>query len=314
MNILCSTDEKYAPYCGIMLTSLFVNSLGGDRINVYCMTDYLSSTSLKKFRQLADKYNATFTAIVVKREYVQGFPIKLTDHVSLVAYYRLFAQMFLPKEVDKIIYLDCDMIVNGSLTELWNTDVEDKAMAAVYDENYLDDKIYQRLHYPRQNMYFNSGMLLLNLKYWRENKVMERCLKYIADYPERLLFHDQDTINTVLNRYIASLPITYNFQTGFLYRCAKFDSFLHKEIEETIREEPVIIHFTGPSKPWHAFSNHPFVKYFNHFKAVSLWRACHKIYPPKSKIVRHWCTELIWRLHIKPRPATYIIKKRNIPY
>jgi len=278
------------------------------------MTEQLSSVSLEKFKQLANIYNATFTAIVVKREYVQGFPIRITDHVSLATYYRLFAPMFLPKEVTKIIYLDCDMIVNGALTELWNTDIDDKALAAVYDENYLDNGIYQRLHYPRQNLYFNAGMLLMNLKYWRENKVMERCLKYITDYPERLLFHDQDTINAVLNREIVSLPITYNFQTGFLCRCAKLDSFLHKEIEETINEEPVIIHFTGPSKPWYTFSYHPFVEYFNHFKAMSLWRTYPRVYPPINEIVRHLCTELIWRLHVKPRPSTYIITKRIIPY
>jgi len=311
MNILCSTDEKYVPYCGIMLTSLFANIIGGGKTNVYLMTEHLSPNSLAYFKQLSDQYNATITPIIVKSDYVKRFPIKLTDHVSLAAYYRLFAPMFLPKEVKKIIYLDCDMIINGPLNKLWETDIDNYALGAVYDENYLDNKIYQRLNYPSDFYYYNSGMLLINLEYWRKNNVMERCLKYIADYPQRILFHDQDTINGVLYQEIVSLPISYNFQTGFLYRNAKLDSNLHKEVN-AIRQ-PTIIHFTGPSKPWQAYSQHPFVEYFNHFKAISLWNKTPKMYPPINAILRHWSNELIWRLRLKPRPSTYIITRRIIP-
>lgn len=313
LNILCATDDAYIPYCGIMLTSLF-ESNKAYKINVYVLTDHISIQSKKTLNALADKYAQTIHVVTITamqiHEKLHNCPIRIGDHVSLATYFRLLAPILLPESLDKILYLDCDMIVNGVLDELYNTPIDNAAVACVVDESLHDDAPYLRLGLSKETHYFNAGMLLINLKYWREHNVMERCLTCITRMADRLLFHDQDTLNIVLQDEKKFLPLKYNFQTGFLYHCT---SLADEERAEVLASTsaPVVIHYTGPGKPWSKLSYHPYRDYYMHYRAISLW----KTFPLKKisfkERVRHYLLELIWRLGVKSRPQTYIISSQK---
>lgn len=315
INILCSTDDNYVPFCGIMLTSLFENNRK-ENFDVYLFTERLKEDNIKNLQRMIADYGNQLYICYVDENVVKNFPIKLSDHVSLATYYRLFAPALLPEHVHKIIYLDCDMIVNGSICSLWNEDVSECALRAVEDESGNEISKFNRLHYSDRSGYFCAGMLLMNLDYWRKHNVMERCLKYISDYPERLLFHDQDVLNAVLYKEKKTLSLKYNFQTGFLYMCENekdvFSSEIQNEIWDTIFKSPVIIHYTGPYKPWFPHSNHPYVNYFLHYKKISYWN---KLLPKYTVSIkeefRRIINNIIWILGIRPRPKTYIIPKQK---
>lgn len=269
INILCATDNDYVPYCGIMLTSLFENNKDYKFI-VYILTEGLSTKNCNELKELNRIYKNSLNIIKVDNETIKDFPIKKGDHVSIATYYRLLAPMLLPEEIDKILYLDCDMIVNGDISSLYNIDLEGYAVAAVADEYSHESTHYDRLSIPKVGAYFNAGMLVINIKFWRENSTAIECFKYIKENRNIIKFHDQDTLNAVLLYHKKLLPIKYNFQTGYLL----VDLNLSKSLEEDIistSKAPLIIHYTGSDKPWMRYSKQPYRDIFVRYKKMSLW-------------------------------------------
>lgn len=309
INILCATDNTYVPYCGIMLTSLY-ESNRNEHFNVYIMTEGLSSDNQSAIKCLANKYQTEINFVIVSKDSLKDCPIRVGDHVSLATYYRLLAPVLLPESIDKIIYLDCDMIINNEITTLWNTVIEDVALGAVIDESLDIQEKFNRLGYQNSKKYFNAGMLLINLHYWREHKVMERCFNCIRKMPDKLLYHDQDTLNVVLQDEKKFLPVTYNFQTGFLYRITPLSMSLKNEIYTSVAC-PAIIHYTGPSKPWQELSQHPYASFYQYYKRLSPWSNFPDIKCSFCNKLLYFRNQLIWALGIKKRPQTYIIPKQQ---
>ncbi len=312
MNILCATDDAYVPWCGVMLTSLFENNKS-HQITVYVLTQKLSDQNCSIFRQLGEKYGQTINIVTTDDVDFEICPIKETDHVSIATYLRLAAPHLLPNDVEKIIYLDCDIIVSGDLGALWDLDISGYALGVVYDEAYQDDEKYITLGLEKRRRYFNAGVLLMNLKYFRKHDVMTRCFQVIKDIPERLLFHDQDTLNVVLEQECINIHPRFNLQTGFLFTTVSFDKDTQKQIREAI-EAPVIIHFTGYNKPWQENSSTPFVPFFRHYKEISLWKdtpllSCKLNFKDR---IRMFIFEVVWKLGIKKRPQSYIIPQQRL--
>lgn len=133
ISILCATDEKYVPWCGIMLTSVFENNMDCI-IDVYILVDSPMSKSVqKRFARMGNKYRSHIHWIIVNDEILKKFSIKGMDYWSIATYYRLFAAELLPETVHRILYLDCDIIVDGSIRPLWNIDMESSAVGGVCD-------------------------------------------------------------------------------------------------------------------------------------------------------------------------------------
>lgn len=311
INILCTPDDNYIPYCGIMLTSLFENNKDLN-ICVYVMCEHLEEKSIADLKWLSEHYNVDLNFIIVNKETFKECPIRTGDHVSIAAYYRLIASNVLPAHINKILYLDCDIIVNDSIKELYNYNIEGFALGAIVDEAFFDSSKYERLCYDKQYSHINSGVILFNIDYWRNNHIAAKCLEYISRYPERVKFHDQDTINAVLHKEIKLLPIKYNLQTGFLL--TDYSKHFEKEMVEILEaaKEPVIIHYTGVSKPWYKDSKHPYTKRFLYYKSMSLWKD-YPLIKNRTSIYNRFIqirNEIIWFLGIKKRPKSYIIDKQ----
>lgn len=311
INLLICTDEKYAPYYGILLTSLF-DTNKNEKFKIYVFTLGLSKETTEKFELLTSQYGATIDIIEIDEQRLKQCPIREGDHVTLSAYLRLLAPLFLPNELNKILYLDGDIIVNGSLKELWEFNINNYAIGAVIDEAFFDEDRHKLLNLDLNIPYINSGVLLINIKYWRQHNVVFRCMECIETQSERLLFHDQDTLNIVLQNEIVLLPITYNCQFGFIYKQ------LHDKLPEKIRESiyeikdnPKIIHFSGQGKPWQKFSRHPYKSYFDYYKKNSLW--CSIPYEDKTSIkekISIFINKIVWSLGIKKEFNSYIIERK----
>lgn len=310
INILCTPDDNYVPYCGIMLTSLFENNKG-EEFNVFIMCESLDTKNIEDFERLSKQYNVRIEIKQIDKTIFKECPIRLGDHVSIAAYYRLIAAKILPEDIDKILYLDCDVIINGSIKDLYNTDISEFAFGAVMDEAYFFESKYERLCYDKKYNYINSGVLLFNIDFWRKNDTTNECLEYISKYPERVRLHDQDTLNAVCHKKIKILPIKYNLQTGFILTQFTYEKQVKSEID-SCSLSPVIIHFTGRFKPWHKYSKHPYTRRFLHYKKISIWNSL-KIIDNTNLIekAKRYMLEIIWFLGIKKRPKSYIIKKQN---
>lgn len=302
--MLCATDDNYVPYCGIMLTSVFENNKDVP-ICVYVIIDKpLSTSNMHRFSHLKDKYNQQIEFVRIDNTMLSQFPTKGMDYWSIAMYYRIFAEQLLPSSVHRILYLDCDIIVRGSLAPLWDVDMTDKAIGVVPDIFTFYDDCYERLQYSKEVGYFNSGVLLMNLDYWREHKMCQQCMDYLNSNYDRLFANDQDVLNAVLWNKKMQLPITYNFQVQFIkdYFYSKLEAVLRSEINET-KKNPLVIHYAVPNKPWNVlYYKMPYKRIWWHYKRKSAWWY---IMPqlPKHKTINYlikryllWPFGIMWKL------------------
>ena len=311
INILCTPDDNYIPYCGIMLTSLFENNKQED-IAVYIICDTLCENNRVTMLKLGKEYGRQINIIKTTPESFVDCPIRDGDHVSIAAYYRLIAPLLLPKNLDKVLYLDCDIIINGNIRELYDTNITEKAFGAIIDEAYFINEKYERLQIPNNQSYINSGVILFNLKYWRENDTCNKCMNYILCNREKIVLHDQDTLNAVLYDKIKSLPIKYNFQTGFMFTHFKYEERFFTEIKD-VMFNPVIIHYTGNNKPWNEGCKHPYVKRFLYYKRISIW-ARHPFNKNKiafTKKLKNLVYKALCILNLKQEPKMFILNEQN---
>ena len=136
--------------------------------------------------------------------------------IPIGTYFRLFLSEALPPEMDKVLWLDGDMVINGDISDLWEEDVTDYAVGAVPDFENNNVHNMNRLGYDAAFGYFNGGVLLINLKHWRENHVFRSFMDYIEKHFELLNLYDQDVLNYVLHASKKELSIRHNSQSTFL--------------------------------------------------------------------------------------------------
>lgn len=301
INILCATDDKYVPYCGVMLTSVFENNKDR-KVNAYIMIDNpLSAESVYRLNQIEIKYNQTIKFCNVDKSFFEKFPIKGDDkkHLSIVTYYRLYAADLLPLNVDKILYLDCDVIVNGSVGNLFDMNWENYAIGTISDMCVEWQEYYDRLQYDKKYGYFNAGVVLLNLDYWRKNNIAQQCFDYLFANYDKTENNDQDVMNVVLRKVKKNLPITYNFQIQL--KMPYFFNTFSKEMQEEIKgiKEPLIIHYASELKPWMAYYySYPFYNIWQQYKKISPWKNMNDILPKKRKLVALTKRYILWPLGI----------------
>ena len=269
MNIACSTDDNYVRYCGVMLTSLFENNKE-EVIHIYVFTEGLSRNNRMSLENIVNHYKGFFHYCKIESDLIKEFPLKEGSYISIATYYRLLIPQILPTDLNKVIYLDCDIIVSSNLNKLWNVDLTNYALGAVDESTTLDNGVFARLQYSSEYGYYNAGVLLFNLNYWRNNNIINQCFTYIKENPEKIVLADQDVLNAVLHAQCLHLPCKWNVGTAFYtvsyVRKYRSDTSLIQALKS-----PYIIHFTWEAKPWTGFE-HPMRRYFFKYQKLTEWK------------------------------------------
>ena len=269
MHILACTDHRFVIPTGVMIRSVCVNNKNIDIVFHVIVDDSVSYKDKSKiskvlgFNHKIHYYNVNVSSLNIKLPVVaERFPVSI--------YYRLLMTRFLPQSIDKILYMDADIIVRGRLDDLWKINLNGKAFGAVLNQSNANN-YWERLNYDKNLGYINSGVLLVNLKYWREAHVTERFLKYIKDNSNVLIYPDQDVLNSVLKGERILLHERYNLQEAFLKK--KWNDMAvknSKQMEEAI-DNPCVVHYTG-IKPWQLGCNHPLKKLYYFYKEQTSWK------------------------------------------
>jgi lipopolysaccharide biosynthesis glycosyltransferase len=221
-------------------------------------------------------------------------------YITKATYYRLFISDILPESVHKIIYMDGDIIVRHSLKDLWETDITKYAVGAVTDMAEAKHD-FKRLGYDSNKGYFNAGVLLINVDYWREHHLKDAFMDLIIDEPQRIVLHDQDVLNITLHDYKYNLPMKYNVQNGFLWK-SEYNQFGDKysDYESDLKEaisDPVVVHFTDNKKPWHYEDCNPYGYEFTKYKKQTEWRYSPLTHCYKNKY-RHFIANVLRTFHL----------------
>lgn len=256
MNIILATDDNFVQHCCVAMTSVLLNDTD---VQLYIFTEGLTQYNVELLTNQVVSYGGKIHICIVDSKIVSKFPMPTyaDAHISIATYYRLFAAEILPQDIDKVIYMDCDMVARKSFAELWNTDIEGYALAAVYQnmgESQSRDK--RRLLMPDNVGYFNAGLLLINLDYWRKYDVTENLFNFIREHYNLIKQHDQDVLNAVLYEKVKPISFTWNYLPFFFdIKRYKFQPFLN--YDEPINN-PANIHFVSAPKPWDIGCENPF--------------------------------------------------------
>ena len=273
MDIVACTDKWFVMPTGVMMYSVCVNNPDVDIVFHVIHDDsvtYKDRRDLEETVTVFERKSITFYHIDVTK--FSCFP-NVSMRITQASYYRLMLSEILSQSIRKVLYLDGDMIVRHSLLPLWNTDLKDYAVGAVPDCQDGNIELYHRLNYPSQLGYFNAGVLLINLEYWREHDVVKDFMSILQKHADKLQFHDQDVLNAAFSEKKVMLPLKYNMHSGFLEKHPKYDNQKYaKEVKEA-RKDPVIVHFIE-EKPWDSYSRqpkHPFSSTFFKYQSQTKW-------------------------------------------
>ena len=276
IHIVCATDSNYIPYCGVLLTSIFENNKE-ENVYVHILGTALSVENKMALYRVKDRYNQEVIfydiddVIAHNESLKQWNEVNKTASWSIATFYRLFVADVLPTTLNQVLYLDIDTIVCGSLKELWVEGLGGRAIGWVIDGK--PEPNMKRLHLTN---YFNAGVLLINLDFWRKHQIQKRCMDYLALHWQDLQYVDQDVINPILQEYdYKELHPKYNVISYFFLCDSDYKRFIPQKYWEVGREamsNPIIIHYISSVKPWHKDCDHPLKNEWLKYLRQTEWR------------------------------------------
>lgn len=243
---------------GVTLSSLIHNLKSGTSIDIFILSLAISAKTIDRLRRVISRsdINLTITFIEVDPTMLEG--LKEVGHLSIAAYLRIFLPVLLPPECAKVLYLDCDLLVFDDVSDLWNTDVGSNYLLAalsptihsVSHENGLYN--WKDLGLDQNALYFNSGVLLINLKKWREDDLYNKLFRYALEHVGHLRWADQDVINAVCAGSWGLLHPKWNAVNTIMFTLepSQLSSYFMNDYDQ-ITNRPAITHFASSTmKPW----------------------------------------------------------------
>lgn len=264
--VVVSADNTYAKHLGVMLYSLLTSVDSGVKLSINVLDGGIYRRDKNKISDLVSSFGSSVQFIDIDKEVYDKYPV--SNHIRPSAYFRIAIQDVLNHSCRKAIYLDCDMIIKDDISKIWDVDNSHYILSAVEDSGFENN---DRLFMPRNILYFNSGVMLINLDNWRKNDISAKTRKFIQEYPDRLLLHDQDALNAVICGNWQKLHPRWNQQTKMFRLRSEETTFTEQELSEALHS-PAIIHFTESSKPWHYMNEHPFRDEYYKFLQCTEWK------------------------------------------
>lgn len=249
MNILVTLNGGYLKQLIVMLTSLCENN--NRDIELFIMHNSLKSEELKRIGDISSNLNVH--SVLIDDNFLRDAPT--TARYPREMYFRIFACRILPLNIDKILYLDPDIVVINPLEDFYNIELENYLIGAAshLKETGVMNKLNEiRLSMPSGVSYVNSGVILFNLKGFRANLKEEEIFSFIKKYKQLLILPDQDILNSVFGDRILNIDtLLYNLSDRVMAIHNMNPLNINKKISlEWVRSNTKIIHYCGRNKPW----------------------------------------------------------------
>jgi len=282
INICLATDDNYCQHLGACVASVLKNKKENEKINVFILDGGIKEENKEKLRTFEKDYDCSIQFITPNLEKLKNCSTFKGNYITKVTYYRLL----IPELIDceRIIYLDCDTIVNSSLKELYDKQFDNNLVLGVID-------VTNKKHKKRLGLkkYINAGMLLLNVEKMRKENTVEKIFKWVNENTSKIELHDQDIINAAINDRIGYIEKTFNAQVR-RNNLRTFDKM----------KNPVVLHFISSKKPWvlwkplntthfgkkyfEALKNTPWESFISKYKLKSFFITPFRIFYPTGAI------------------------------
>lgn len=270
IHIACAADGKYLPHCAAMLASIFAVDSPESVVVHFMHSPGMDDESRDRLRNWILAHGAQADFIAIPDDAVNDLP--RIDCIPQIMWYRVMLPRLLP-QLDRILYLDADIIAMTSLRPLWETPMEGQWLAAV--DNVMEPHVRQHpleLGLPAENDYFNSGVLLFNLQQMRADDCTERILGFARNPTMKLSWPDQDGLNIILASRRVRLHPRWNSQNTLFF----YDHGEHtfgKQLVQEVLNAPGLLHFEGYhlTKPWHYMCTHPHRELYWKYRSKTPW-------------------------------------------
>ena len=237
--VFFAVDDNYAPFLGVALKSITQNASRNYTYNVHILTEGLNQTNISRLQAYSDKNFNILISDVAEGMRSMNHRIHVRDYYTKATYYRfLIADMF--PEYDKGLYLDCDIAVNGDISELYNCPLKDRFAAVMREEVMTAYDVYgtyvEKVLGINRADYFNAGVMVMNLALLREVDIQSRLMEIMSEYTFTTT-QDQDYLNVLFYGNVLALPQHWNK-----------NAFPGCEDEN---DRAKIVHYKINWKPWH---------------------------------------------------------------
>lgn len=275
IHIAVVSDENYAQHVGVMLASLLKNTSEPKNIVTHLLSDKIQSKTKNKLKEITSSFNSKIEFYNIDSSQFNNLSVR---HISHTAYCKLLIPNVLI-DLNKVIFIDCDMLVRQDIKELWEIDLSTIHLAAVRDYMAgIKDSFFEEDKISNNSRdYFNSGLMYINLMKWRESKISEKAIEFLKENSNKVVYHDQAALNRVIHSYgWYSLEPKWN-QCPWYFRLSSNDLLFKDEELENAKNNPAIIHYAGPSKPWHYYQNadiadHPYRDEYGFYLQFTPWK------------------------------------------
>lgn len=258
INIGLSFNDSYSQHAGTLIASILSSASTEDNYKFFIVTDYISEENKSKIENLKNIKNFDIKYLNVNGDIFKS--IRYNKNLNLSAFYRFY--LFSIKEIDKILYLDSDVIVRHNIAELFSEDIDNYYIAGV--EDIVGKVLIDNYRLSKTTTYINSGVMLLNLKKLRNFDLISE-LKKIPEYFIANNFGDQDLINYWFQDKI--LPLDLKWNLCYPYRSTYDNLNYYHEIAK----DPSIFHFITDAKPWIAGKNPKFKSEYFKYLSKTEW-------------------------------------------
>lgn len=236
-HIYFCADRKYLPCTAATMASVLANARKNTKVFFHIISDDVTDDDVKKLAELNSIRPCEVAVHLIAADDFEQYKNMDFGYMSIGTLYRFKILECVPKNVDKVLYLDGDMIVTGALDGLFDTDLEGFYAGVVEEKGAFQAKNLRL----KSGKYFNAGMILFNVKELKKHDIVKEALQYYQQNKERIVSHDQDILNGMWDEKVKFLNQKFNVP-----------SFVKKF------KNPTIIHYTGfVKKPWHAYCRHP---------------------------------------------------------
>lgn len=262
MAILTTLDKNYLPQLQVMLTSLKINN-PSEQVSLYLLHSGIPGEALAGVERQCRGCGYDFHPILVENTLFQGAPV--TRQYPKEMYYRLLAPQLLPRQVERVLYLDPDILIINPIRPLWETDLQGNLFgaAAHTGKTELANSVNQ-LRLGTERDYYNSGVLLMDLAAGRREIRPRELFDYVEKHRKELVLPDQDLLNGLYSRNILALEdVLWN------YDARNYGNYLLRSGGTCdlrwVMEHTAILHFCGKEKPWKPKYFHRFGVLYQHY-------------------------------------------------
>ena len=308
MNVVYSCSDYYARIASVSMMSLFENNRDVEDLEVFVIGNGVKDGTKAELRKLVARYGRSITFLEMPDfERLAGVKVVL-GRADLSTFSSSFLPQILPKSVEKVLLIDGDTLVRKSLWELWELDLKDYYIAGSDD---VKSKWYRRtLGIDDDAPYINCGVLLINVKKFREDDMQRKALDYIASRNGKILYTDQSVNNVICSPFIHLLPLKFNsLSCFFAYGYEDFLRYrrpslpINSEAFYEATHDPAVVHFSDSAllhtRPWLEGCEHPFA---NEYEAYMDRLGFKKETSQRRDSISRKL--IFWFYHMLPRPFT----------